>query len=145
MSDAEERKALLTGLLGSELSTEELVRANDLLIDDRAFREEYEALREEMSQPDELSIREPGDESLEKFRRSPYGGLAGKSGLFLIVGGYVGFLAYCIFKFFTRDEAWTFPEWMVAAMIIGGLAVFGVVIVERTIGYRSDPYKDIEK
>ena len=145
MNDCTEIAPLLSGLLDNELSAEESKRINDHLIRCAACRAEYERLRKESSQLDTLSIREPQDEALAKFWRLPYSGLARNAGLILLIGGYLCFLGYSIVQFMSDESEWLFGKLTVAAILAGGLIVFGIVVIERIISYRSDPYKEVER
>ena len=145
MSTCDEYKPLLSGLLGGELTSEEVSKVNEHLIRCSACRGEYEELQKETSQLDSLSIREPQDEALEAFWRLPYGKMVRNSGLFLMIGGYLSFLCYGLVKFFTDDSEMLFGKFSVAAMVIGSVVVFGIVIIERVISYKTDPYKEVER
>jgi anti-sigma factor RsiW len=145
MSECDKFMPLLSGLLDGELTTEEARQINDHLIRCASCRDDYEQLQQQSSSLSALSIREPQEEALADFWRLPYSRTVRNSGLFLLIGGYIVFLCFGLFNYFTDDSEMLFGKLSVAAMVIGGIIVFGVVLIERLISYKTDPYKEVKR
>jgi predicted anti-sigma-YlaC factor YlaD len=144
MRDCQEYRVLLSGMMDGELSAEESHTINQHLNRCEACRQEYERLREDLSRLDAVSIQEPDEAELQAFWRLPYSGLVRNAGLVLVIGGYVGLMLYGLIEFF-RDGEWWFGKVAGAAIAIGCITLLGIVIIERVISYKSDPYKEVNR
>ncbi len=145
MSTCDEYQELLSGLLDDELTAEEARTANQHLSRCTACRSEYEKLRQEASRLDKLSFREPQDEALAGFWRMPYSGLARTAGLVMVVGGYLLLLLYGFVNFLADDEEGFMGKLGFSGIIIGGTIILSIVLTERIIASKTDPYKEIER
>jgi predicted anti-sigma-YlaC factor YlaD len=145
MSECDDYRELLSGMLDGELTSEEASTITKHLNRCAHCRQEYETLRQDATRLDTLSIAEPQDEAVAKFWRMPYNRLARSAGLILAIGGYVLFLVYGFVTFLFDDEEGFLGKFALSGMIIGGLIILSIVAAERIISYQTDPYKEIDR
>ena len=145
MSDCETYKPLLAGLLDKELSPEETATINQHLIRCAACRADYEEMRVHMDKLDTVSLVEPEQKTLEGLWSLPYTRTFRNAGWILVIGGYLLILLTGLWQFISSPDEATLPQLSVLAMLVGGVILFGIVLIERIMTYRKDPYKDIER
>ena len=141
MSNCDEFKGLLAGLLDNELSADESVRLNDHLIRCASCRADYESLRRTENKLETISFVEVGDEAARQFWRLPYSRALRIACFAMIFGGY-GVLALIGLIAFLTDGVEGLPF---VAIVIGFLILLGMVIVDRVISWQTDPYKEIDR
>jgi anti-sigma factor RsiW len=144
MANCERFGTLLSGLLDGELTAEETVAVNDHLIRCASCRADYEELRKAEPKLAAVAFAEITDEAAKRFWRLPYSRALRNSALFMIVAGYAALLAVAFFSFLAGDEN-LFAKIVGAAIVIGVVLLLGMLIVERIVTYRVDPYKEIER
>jgi len=145
MSNCNEYKSLLMGLLDNELAPEESELINSHLIRCASCRADYETLRRTENRLEAISFIEVGDEAARAFWKLPYSRALRFAALALIFCGYAAIAIIASITFFksgTDDLLETLP---VAAIVVGFLVLLGMVIVDRIISWQSDPYKEIER
>ncbi len=145
MTDCNKYKGLLMGLIDGELTPEETGEVDAHLIKCNSCREEYEQLRETSAKIETVSFNEPQDEVLERLWKSPYSRLTRNTGLFFVFAGWLSLIIYGLYEAFRSNEEPLFPKIAVAAMIIGFVFLLLMVIRERILTYRTDPYKEVRR
>jgi Putative zinc-finger len=145
MANCEHYQTLLSGLLDRELTPEETVEINDHLIRCASCRAEYEQLRKSNARLEALSFVEVTDEAARSFWRLPYSRALRNAALLMIVGGYASLLLYGFFSYLANDNEDLFGKIAGAAIVIGLLLLVGMLVIERIVTYRVDPYKEIER
>jgi len=145
MSECNDYKPLLAGLLDQELSPEETTQINKHLNRCAACRADHEELRLEMNKLDSLSLIEPEDHALKSFWNLPYSKTFQNAGWVLVIGGYLIILLSGAWEFITSPDEGSLPQLSMMAIVIGGFILLGIVIIERILTYQKDPYKDIER
>ena len=145
MHHCEPFRPLLVGLLDGELTVRERSEINDHMIRCAACREEYERLRETSGKLEALSCKEPTDEVLRRLWRNPFSRISRIGGILMVVLGYAGLIGFGLFKFFTGGNEEFWAKVPVAAIVIGVLVLFILVVLERIKTYRNDPYREIER
>ncbi|HAK52614.1 MAG TPA: hypothetical protein DCM54_12045 [Gammaproteobacteria bacterium] len=143
--DCEHYREMLSGLIDNELNPEEANTVNQHLSRCTECRAEYDALVEHSDKLNSLSFREPQDIAMENFWRLPFSGFARNAGLILVIVGYLLLVAYGFTNFFLNPEEDLIGKIALAALIIGGLIVFGMALIERLTAYKTDPYKEIDR
>jgi anti-sigma factor RsiW len=144
MTNCEQYKGLLAGLLDGELTPEEAGELNGHLIRCASCRADYEQLRTTQNKLEALSFIEVTDEAARAFWRLPYSRALRNASLFMIVGGYAALVLYGIVTWLL-DGGPLFQKLSVAAIAIGLVVLLGLLIVERLSTYNVDPYKEIER
>jgi anti-sigma factor RsiW len=144
MTNCEQYKGLLAGLLDGELTPEEACELNGHLIRCASCRADYEQLRTTQNKLEALSFIEVTDEAARAFWRLPYSRALRNASLFMIVGGYAALVLYGIVTWLL-DGGPLFQKLSVAAIAIGLVVLLGLLIVERLSTYNVDPYKEIER
>ena len=145
MNNCEKFRPLLVGLLDGELTAGEKAEINAHMIRCSGCREEYERLRETSGKLEALSYDAPTDEVLRRLWRNPFSRVSRIGGILMVVLGYAGLIAFGLFKFFTGKEEELWVKVPVAAIVIGILVLFILVVLERSKTYRKDPYREIER
>jgi predicted anti-sigma-YlaC factor YlaD len=145
MSSCDRYKGLLTGLLDSELTSEETALVNDHLIRCASCRADYDSLRRTEDKLSTVSFVEVGDEAARAFWRLPYSRALRITGFLLIVGGYVALALQALFTLLSKGLDAALEALPMAAIVIGLLILFGVVLIDRIISWQTDPYKEIER
>src|SRR5690606_3654634 len=107
-------------------------------------RADYEELRKTESKLSAIPFAEVTDEAARSFWHLPYSRALRNAALVLIVGGYALLLLIAFFSFLAGDED-LFTKVVAAAIAIGILLLFGMLVIERIVTYRVDPYKEIER
>lgn len=144
MADCERFKTLLSGLLDGELTAEETSEINNHLIRCASCRADYEELRKTETKLAAVAFAEVTDEAARSFWRLPYSRALRNAALVMIVGGYAALLVAAFLSFMAGDEN-VFTKVVAAAIAIGVLLLFGMLVIERIVTYRVDPYKEIER
>ena len=145
MNNCQHYRHLLVGLLDRELNPQETVEVNEHLIRCSECREELARLRETSGKLEAIAFNEPSDEELRRLWRNPFSRISRTSGIFLIVIGYASLIGYSLFVFFTQGKEVIWIKLPVAAILIGFIILFVLVILERVKTYRKDPYREIER
>ncbi len=145
MSDCEKYKALLMGLIDSELTSDESSELNSHFNKCKACREEYEELRETSAKISMVSFEEPTDAILKKLWKSPYSRWTRNSGLFLVFAGWLVLVFYGLIEIIRDSTEPAFPRIAVAAVIIGFFTLLFTVIRERFHTYKTDRYREVER
>jgi anti-sigma factor RsiW len=145
MTDCDKYKALLMGLIDGELTPEEAGEVDAHLIKCNACREEYEQLRVTAAKIETVSLDEPQDEVLKRLWKSPYSRFTRNSGLFFVLAGWLSLIIYGLIEAFRSSEDPLFPKIAMAAMIIGFIVLLLLVIRERMVTYKTDPYKEVRR
>lgn len=145
MPGCEEFKGLLMGLLDDELDADESRRLNEHLIRCASCRADYETLRRTEKKLEAMSFIEVGDEAARKFWRLPYSRALRLTGFAMIAGGYAAIAIVGLVAFLTRGNDGLIERVPGAAIIVGSLILLGMVIIDRVISFKTDPYKDIER
>ena len=145
MANCEHYQTLLSGLLDHELTPEETVEVNDHLIRCASCRADYERLGKANERLEALSFVEVTDEAARAFWRLPYSYALRNAALWLIVGGYGSLLLFGFFSFLADGSKGLFGKVAGAAILIGFVVLVGMLVIERVVTYRVDPYKEIER
>jgi predicted anti-sigma-YlaC factor YlaD len=145
MVSCENYRTLLSGLLDHELTPEEAIEINDHLIRCASCRADYERIGKANERLEALSFVEVTDEASRAFWRLPYSRAVRNAGLWLIVGGYVSLLLFGFFSFLADGSKGLFGKIAGAAIVIGFVVLVGMLVIERVVTYRVDPYKEIER
>lgn len=144
MNTCEDYQPLLVGLIDGELTAEEASNLNTHLQRCAACRQSHDELRETDDLLANIRFEEVGDADLRALWRSPYSRGAYLSAIWLMVGGYVLLMGYGIVQFLISEEPFI-PRFALGAMVIGFVALLAMVIRERLITYKHDPYKEVER
>jgi anti-sigma factor RsiW len=144
MANCERYRTLLSGLLDGELTAEETVEINGHLIRCASCRADYEELRKTETKLAAVAFTEVTDEAARSFWRLPYSRALRNAALVMIVGGYAALLAMAFFSLLAGGEN-LFTKLVGAAIGIGVLLLLGMLVIERIVTYRVDPYKEIER
>ena len=67
------------------------------------------------------------------------------SALILIIGGWACLAGYGIYEFIRNPGELFIPKIGAAAMIVGGVFLFAMVLFNRIRTYKKDPYKEVER
>jgi hypothetical protein len=145
MSNCEQYRHLLVGLLDRELNPQETAEVNEHLVRCSECREEYERLRETSGKLETLTFEEPSDEELRRLWRNPFSRLSRVCGLFLVIAGYIALIGYALFELFTEGKEAIWIKFSIAAIVIGFIMLFILVVLERVKTYGKDPYREIKR
>lgn len=145
MTDCEDYRPLLAGLMDNELEPAEMREINQHLTRCAACRADYEMLREETGKLESLSYVEVEDKAVADLWKLPHSRIAQNLAMVLAIGGYLVFLFFGMFEFFTADDEDFLPKMALGAILIGVTVLLGIAIGERVVSYRKDPYKEIER
>lgn len=145
MCSCEHFRQLMMGLLDDELTPEERTAVNDHLTRCAQCREEYQELLKQDKDLKMLSIREPEDEVLARLWKSPYNRFTRLTGLFTIMFGWVVLLLYGLYEMGRDTTTPLIPKIGIAALVIGFMILLVLVIRERFITYKIDPYREVER
>jgi anti-sigma factor RsiW len=145
MTTCEQYKALLAGLLDNELKPEESAQLNTHLIRCASCRADYEELRKTEGKLAALSFVEITDEAATALWRLPYSRLLRNAALFMIIGGYLTVIVIGFVAFLADGTEGLLGKLPVAAILIGTVLLFGLVLIERIKTYKVDPYREVER
>ncbi|HEU4618696.1 MAG TPA: zf-HC2 domain-containing protein [Gammaproteobacteria bacterium] len=145
MADCTDYKPLLAGLLDRELTAEETMRVHRHLIRCASCRADYEQLRKAENKLEAISFIEITDEAAHAFWKLPYSRAARTSALALVALGYAILLLYALVEFVTGGPSNVVVKISIAAIVIGFLVFFGLLLLERLAVYKVDPYKEIDR
>jgi hypothetical protein len=145
MNNCENFRYLLVGLLDGELNPQETAEVHEHLRRCSKCREEYGTLRETSEKLEAVNFEEPSDEILHRLWRNPFSRLSRIGGLLLVLLGYLTLIGYAVFKFFTSGNEEIWDKLPIAAILIGFIILFVLVILERVKTYKKDPYRGIER
>ena len=134
---------LIMGFVDDELSPEEKHAVNQHLIRCQSCREEYETFASQDTRLETVSFVEPTDMILDQLWKTPFNRLARHGGLFLMLGGYLGFMLFAVIEVWKDKE--TIPAIFITGILIGVLMLFLQALIERLKTYKKDPYKDIKR
>lgn len=144
MSQCEELRGLLMGLMDGELTAEEAVRANDHLRRCAACRGEYEELRQTAGKIAAVSFVEPQEEVLRTMWNSPYTRLTRSAGLLMVLAGCLTLVLYAVYQF-VRQGHFNVPVLAAASIWVGLATLLFSVARERFKTYKTDPYREVER
>jgi anti-sigma factor RsiW len=131
--------------MDGELTTEQLADVNRHLNRCSVCRQEVEDLREACDPLRRVTFSEPTDEQLERLWRTPFSRLARRTGLAMVLVGWLVLLGYAAVEI-ARDRAAELPlKLALAGIVVGFLILFVQVLAERLIAHRHDPYKEVER
>ena len=145
MTTCEQYKALLAGLLDGELTPEEGAELNTHLIRCASCRADYEELRKTEGKLAALSFVEITDEAATALWRLPYSRLLRNAALLMIIGGYATLIVIAFVAFLVSGTEGLLGKLPAAAIFIGIVLLFGLVLVERIKTYKVDPYREVER
>lgn len=145
MSNCEHYKGLLSGLLDSELTTEESADLNDHLIRCASCRADYEELRRTEQKLEAISFVEVTDAAAWSMWKLPYARRLRNASLLLVIGGYVSLLLYGFVSYLLNPGEELFGRIAFGAIVAGFLMLLGSLVIERIRTWRVDPYKEIER
>lgn len=145
MNDCESMKPLLMGFMDGELTPEQLADVNRHLTRCSNCRRELEDLRETCDPLRQVTFSEPTDEQLERLWRAPFSRLVRRTGLAMVLAGWLVLLGYAAVEI-ARDRSAELPlKLALTGIAVGFLILFAHVLTERLITHRCDPYKEIER
>ena len=123
MVNCDECRPLLERLIAHELTSEEISLVNEHLIRCKSCRRAFD----EIAKAGNItgSVKEPGDEIMEKLWKNMLGEIAVWSGIVLIIGGYLVFLGYSIYKFLQDRGEPVLPRIASVAVVTG----FSILLV----------------
>lgn len=143
--NCEEYKALMMGLMDSELSDEESIRLNNHMIRCSSCREEFEQMKRTSAKLEGIDIREPGKEIEEKAWKSPYSKMTKNFGILLVIAGWLSMVLYGAYELIVTKETASIPKYAFFIILAGIIILFITVLRDRVRSYRTDPYKEVEK
>lgn len=143
-TDLNHYRPLLMGLMDGELTPEEAAEVNEALVRSSELREEYEHLCQTGDHLHPMSFLEPGDEVTHKLWRSPHHHFARLGGLWLVLLGYLGLIAYAIVGMLSADGL-SFPNLCLGGILVGTVILLLSFVRERIAKHAVDPYKDIQR
>jgi hypothetical protein len=132
------RNCCLNMLEGRRTVFEHLIRCS-------RWREEFERLRETSGQLQALRFGAPTDELLHRLWRSPFSRLSRIAGLLLVILGYAFPIGFALFQFFAGGKEGLWVKLPMAAIVIGFIVLFVLVVLDRAKTYGKDPYREIER
>jgi len=141
--DSSHIKELLTGFVDKELSPEDTQTVNDHLIRCGSCRTEYEKLLATAKQLDSISFEEPEDRILATIWRKPYSRFQKRSGLVMVIGGYVSLGLFAIYEYLMDGSVAVIPKIAAFSILVGFVVLLGAVIRGRVKTYKVDKYKEV--
>ena len=145
MISCETCKPLLSGLIDNELTPQERQDVVGHLGRCESCRQEQQQLIGADQKLQYLSFEEPDEAVYRKFWFNPVTRLMRFSALFFIIGGWGCLTVYGLYEFISNPNEPFVPKIGTAAMIIGGVLLFLVVLINRIRTYSNDPYKEVER
>ena len=144
MSQCDEYRVLLMGLMDDELTPDEAVRAHDHLRRCAACRDEYEELRRTAGKIAAVSFVEPQEEVLRTMWNSPYTRLTRGAGLLMVLAGWLTLVLYGAYQFVRQGDL-NVPGLAAASVWVGLAILLFSVARERLKTYKKDPYREVER
>lgn len=145
MADCHDYEPLIAGMLDGELTVDETLTIKEHLIRCAACRADYEQLRRSQNRLEAISFLEVTDEAVQGLWRLPYSRAARTAALALVVGGYAALLVFAVLAFLADGAHGLATKVAAGAVAIGFLVLLGMLVLERVLTYKVDPYKEIER
>ncbi len=145
MSDCEEYKNLLGGLVDQELTQEESQRIHEHLRGCPSCRREYDELVRTGELIGGVAFSEPADDVLRNLWKSPYSRGIKLSGMLLMLAGWLTLVVYGLAEAFRDSSEPLLSRLAIGALIIGFFVLLAFVIRERVATYKVDKYKGVER
>ena len=138
-------QALFSGYLDGELSDEDRARVGRHIAGCPECATEFEAYKEMVEVADMVKFKDPPQEAWEHYWEGIYNRIERGAGWLVFVIGAVVLVAFGVYEFVTDPATEAIVKIIIAAPVIGILALLISVIREKAHLRKTDKYKEIQR